>query len=493
MRREIKNLALVFGTLISLMAVLSSCQSFGDLVPTEYGAWENHYIYRGNVRSKTTGEDAETLVGSVTHGEIVYETKDCLDYAFSGDDIYLNLSFNAQGNDTLDVHNALVRYNVKDKTQETLCFDLMVSAEEENTCFSYEPYAIEKVFEDKILLYGRKYTIETEKNNGEGEAYTELWYNVDLDGDFLGEEATSYVDWARVGEDYWLRYNYEEYSYEYLTWGMENPVRICKGSYKDVEFVEKNGVKGFLISSENSLEFFDLATNTRTDLWEGIGFEWVPAPEYEYFMSSEPMTVTYTTWKYVPIFLLALFKETRTAKIQGNCQLFKIDYSADGVRVEKIQAFEKEKDFSNAGGVADGKLYVRGFWYLSQRGCKDGGSEGAYYAFDLTTKQFDVIEEFDDYKVAEDMCYTKAALENGGVIFGDYMYYIHRERVKPGLMAQSYTAYLLKRYRLSDEKLAIMQIWAEEDAYGNDEMENFCEEMWLENGDNIDDFIIRNY
>ena len=64
----------------------------GDVVPEEYGEWDNNYVYRGNGRSKTTGEDYEQLVNSVEIEGENYTVLACADFEIKGDDVYMILA-----------------------------------------------------------------------------------------------------------------------------------------------------------------------------------------------------------------------------------------------------------------------------------------------------------------------------------------------------------------------------------------------------------------
>ena len=62
-----KKMMAVTAGLLACCTLGAGCQihrSFSSLVPEQYGAWDNYYVYHGNVRSKTTGEDGEYLVST---------------------------------------------------------------------------------------------------------------------------------------------------------------------------------------------------------------------------------------------------------------------------------------------------------------------------------------------------------------------------------------------------------------------------------------------
>ncbi|MBE5764804.1 MAG: hypothetical protein E7339_04275 [Clostridiales bacterium] len=50
------------------------CKTLDEFLPdmSEYGEWDGNYIYRGNVRAKTTGEDEELCLPEVTYNENIY-------------------------------------------------------------------------------------------------------------------------------------------------------------------------------------------------------------------------------------------------------------------------------------------------------------------------------------------------------------------------------------------------------------------------------------
>ena len=74
------------------VACMAACQTMGDVVPEEYAEWDNNYVYRGNGRSKTTGEDYEQLVNSVEIEGENYTVLACADFEIKGDDVYMILA-----------------------------------------------------------------------------------------------------------------------------------------------------------------------------------------------------------------------------------------------------------------------------------------------------------------------------------------------------------------------------------------------------------------
>ena len=95
-----KKMMAITAGLLACCTLGAGCQihrTFSSLVPEEYGAWDNYYIYHGNVRSKTTGENGENLVTSVELDGKNYTVNSCDDSAIVGDDIYMCLTLSCFG------------------------------------------------------------------------------------------------------------------------------------------------------------------------------------------------------------------------------------------------------------------------------------------------------------------------------------------------------------------------------------------------------------
>ena len=60
---------LSFISIFLILFVLCSCTKYEDLVPNsdDYASWDGLYIYKGNYRSKTTGEDEERLIKNINY------------------------------------------------------------------------------------------------------------------------------------------------------------------------------------------------------------------------------------------------------------------------------------------------------------------------------------------------------------------------------------------------------------------------------------------
>ncbi len=501
MRKTLKTIAAL---MLVACTVFAGCQSFDDLVPEEYGGWEDNYIYRGNVRSKTTGEAWEYLVTEVEDDGVTYTVQSCQDYAISGDDIYmcLNLTSEQQG---LLYTNGIVKYNVQSKTQEVLCVyeALPTQSEGAGTQISYNPYSIEGISSEGLLLYGQKESA-TYAEEGTREEYTNqtVYYLLNFEGNVVEDAVFNYSYFAKVNDTYYSNTDYKDdkWNFYYVTLDMQEPKLVCQkpvGEYDyQTTFVEKNGAVGFLISTlpkpqedkANTqlfkLEFYNIKTDTLTTLYEGTRFvKWIEIPQNEYFVSYDYETVSYH-------YREGIFKPKQEASVEmkTNCVVHQIIYSEQGAKCETFQSFGQRKDITDIRAVvADGKLLAKLVWYEDARGCAFGGMQSGNYEINLVTgKQKDM--DSDDFKVAEDEYFGYYARQTGKTC-GDYIYYLQKEELSTVGSKQSY-AYLLQRYNTKSEKTEVMQLWHAEYAR---EGEKVCEEMWRRTGGDIEEFIVRGY
>ena len=500
MRKTFKTLT---AAAIAFCIVFSGCQSFDDLIPSEYGEWDNHYIYRGNVRSKTTGEEWEYLVTEVETDTRIYTVQSCKDYVTRGDDIYMCLSLTYTGQEIVST-NSIVKYNVQSKTQETLCVyePILVDLDGAGTVVNYNPYAIEGISQDGLLLCGRKESA-TYGEEGVQESYAEesVYYYMDFEGNVIEELPYEYyLSYARANDTYWWNTKWEdnEWSLYYATRELQEPVFVCKKNTHDytygVIFVEKQGAVGFLIETFEreangigecprvKLEFYNLKTNAFTTLYEGEKYvDWVELPQNEYFVAYDYQTITYR-------YRDGLFSPQKQERVQmkTNCTLYQVVYSEQGAELKTVHSFGERKNLTDIRAIANGKAIINGIWYVDARGCVDGGAEQGYYELELSLGKLSEIN-VERFRAVEEECIGYYARQKGEAC-GEYIYYVQKEKLSAFMAGTSY-AYLLKRYNATSGKTEVMQLWAEYTREG----EKYCEEMWKRVGGDIEEFIVRNY
>lgn len=506
-----KKIIAAVTTILSVCMLGVGCQihqSFGSLVPEEYGEWDNHYIYHGNVRSKTTGEDGEYLVTSVTESGKTYTVDGCADSAILGDDIYLCLNLSYMGENGAEIEYGLVKYNVKTKTQDLLLLEYTYQPEE-GTTYVYRPYSIERVYEEGgLLLQGQREEITVDDYGAEQTNYQTAYFKVDYDGAFLEEIVYNTAGYSRVSDDYFTKAvsdsMTEEVTLYYITWGMDEGLPICSydnaNVYVECEFIDKNDVQGFLLKTygledgtapENyygeklkKVEFFNLAKNEIVSIFEGDTYvEWVGIPNKEYFITYE-----YDNVKYMQKSGMIETANEYTATVKKNCVLQHIIYSVNYVGLETAYIFNPLMGLQNVRGVVNDKeLYISLEWYESAAGCNNGGYQSKQYKVDLEKGSLDTVKQ-EEWNNSQTICYGSYALKNG-VSCGNYGYYIERIKLTTVYQNTSY-AYRLQRYNSTDKQTDVMQLWK---SSGSDEEEKYCQLMWRAGSGNLDEFIVRNY
>lgn len=475
---------------------VSACQSMEDIIPETYGEWEQNYLYRGNGRTKTTGEDYEQLVKTVEIDGKTYKAWHCVDSEVHEDDLYMILACMEEGAHVSDVRYSkyswaydldtvycLVVYNLKEKTQKLLATDEKVMREDME--YFYRPTDIEGIFGDRILL--RAYTEPMVGRESTIGYYRDLeveWYTVDLDGALLDTSVAYDNEWEWVSDEYLVAeiYNEENGSYDlyYRTSDLSEPIFIQRRipGQRDIEwnYVEQNGVKGLLLREYyykkwqnhnyalGEMRFYNFETKTMSE----------PTSIYKY-------AEFYGNYSYVKTCLYkmieyyAKWNEKDSRSVETDNALYRLVYDENGVHLEEILDLTEEHTYTIYGVRGDKVLYYE-YWYQDHRGCMYGGNQSSYCEWDLTAKKGTATDE-DTIKVMEDECSATYEQEKG-VAIGDYIYFLHEESIFGGLMGNSTVAYMLKRRNVQTNELEVMQVWHERDNDGEDGRK-FCEEFWF--------------
>lgn len=105
--------------LVLLSFALVGCKSYEDYIPLEeaYGSWDGNYIYYGNVRCKTTGEDEQLLVEEIYYNEQIYKIDSLQKFDYINNDIYMIMSFNNENDQYI---NVFLKYDIMNKAVEIL-------------------------------------------------------------------------------------------------------------------------------------------------------------------------------------------------------------------------------------------------------------------------------------------------------------------------------------------------------------------------------------
>ena len=488
-------------TLFSV-ACISSCQSMDDIIPEVYGEWDGNYIYRGNGRSKTTGEEYEQLIESVeVEGETYYASA-CVDSKIVNDDVYMILAcqedkptvdveYHPYGWDSdLDLTYCLVVYNIQNKTQKLLFTEQIITCDNEAEMF-YRPSVIEGVFGETIVL--RAYVQNAGFIGDDLSLRNYEWCTVDLDGNLLDfsfeylVNSTYETPWEWVSDEYGVADVYEKSGRKlyYRDHTLSEPILFYTHSTDayshpyEWSYVEQDGRKGVLIeeyyrveSNKHSnqkkvgtLRFYDFETNQTSSIS-------IDKHALFYMDNRYVKTYDYTTIEYYETWF-----EKKTADVEINNAIYRLTYDENGVHLENFFDLPEEHRFTIY-GIQEDKMAYCEVWYENPHGCDIfGGSEAVYVEHDLLSGEKRTME-FEDTKVLEDE-YAAVYEKEKGVAVGDYIYFLHEETLQ-ALMSSPHTAYQLKRLNKQTNELEIMQLWYERKNHGYSNLElKYCEDLWF--------------
>ncbi len=508
--KKSKFLSIVLAGLMTstVLANLTACQEpapggtnidFEDLVPETYGEWDGNYIYRGNVKSKTTGEDAQYLVQSVEINGVAHQVLYCSDYDVANDTLYLTLSLSDENYST-----CLVSYDVCAQEQMLVFHKFRDEKTVATDYFEYEMHYVEQVFENGEILVGgtrRWYSMDGASAPDGAETKT-LMFIIDKFGTVVEEVDDDYLFYTRISKDYWQRYDYTGDSQKlYARAWRGEPVlvydlTVVSNHKYNVTFVEQNGAVGYLIETWRikkgdetadrfvKLEFFDLKQNKLSTLFESETdryAEWVAVPEKTclYLYDNEDYTYTtkdgentYTAHKNIIVVTFNYSDKSVTANVN------EAKWS-DGKTYE-IEAYDE----------LTGDVYARVSWATSASGCDSGGYKNEYWELPVKNDSNKRALKQDKYNESLENI-KNAYYRQDGVTFGDYVYYVRYQRLRNTIIGQARSAYIFQKYTKSEDKTDTMQLWMN----GNytDENEKYSSMLWDNNGDVLGDFIINKY
>lgn len=466
----------------------SGCQTLYEVAPKAYGEWDGNYIYRGNVRSKTTGVGDEYLIESVTHEGVEYAVTETTDFTYVGDNIYLCLQL---WGDAKEWSSCLARYNVKDKTSEAIYLGT-----DDLSAFS-----VYKMTNNFIIL-----------SNGYSEGGL---FRIDYEGNILSKDENALYGYTEVGE-YLL--DLEDGKFSYRHWEEDAFTEMFTLPHKvnnfQAEYVERDGKTGFLINVHSPDDqgqnlggayFYDL---------EGTMYELIDLKDKQecyledgYILTGERVEGRYqyysTDWKSFDLFLFEIVIPWRKTNIVHysmlqNCKLYKIDWTAEEELLQEVYDFTEEYpnlDFTRYSLLKDGRIFFTAKEVRQGSGCNgEGRMENPYF---ILSPETGVLEETDDYEgERESKTELELALENGQSC-GEYIYF-----GRSGGYGITEPVHYLYRYHTETETLETMQFWREFAESSENDYEVETEEgtvrfrwspkMWRY-VDGASEFIVRNY
>ena len=511
--------------MLACCCFFTSCQVLIDVAPTAYAEWDGNYIYRGNVRSKTTGEEEKYLLETVTYNEVTYTVAEMLDYAYFEDDIYMCLSLGKASQEAgkAQMETCAVVYDTKEKSYSVLYWpqaDMGVSG-------------IYKMTEEYVVLW-------VYEKNGQG---NEAWIRIDYNGNVLNERNQDFITKHEADEYFVWQENGQFYC---CTWEDTTPVPMfaITGAFEDfkVQYYEKGAHKGIMVQIysnyqyNSGLYFYDVAQKKTTILIafeNDLRYNLDDALQNNYAdldidylvagtLKEKDYTETYVTLVpllgLLPIFVPEKRIEEETYSGLTNCILYQINWSGESVALDVVYDFSKEYselDFScfyryqSNMNFKENQLYfdVLSLNIIDGVGCLVGsGPKYDPYLFDIETKTLKKTKEsFTPYDYSStDEEILRQNIEEG-VTCGQYVYFLDSDYYSAnGWNDNAYTFY---RYDTKTEKVEAMQFFVRENynkgsrvekVTGGEVTYRYSVKMWAECAEISyymlnNDFIVRNY
>lgn len=446
-RRILASLLAVL-TAFGVSSAFAACEDVEDYIPKTYGEWDGNYLYGGNARVKTTGEDCEALVTEVQTEYGTLTVDECIDHEIDGEKIYLALRLdNGEDGGSMAVRaNALVVYDVKEKTQALIKY-FHNGYKEDKTWDGETEYSV-RISDIVAVRNGDEVVLDVDihKRRDDGQFpmnYEYIWIGVAPNGS-IDHEKYAGLEVYRNGEsfrkgwfggEHFICTSYDgENGLFYRTWDSE-PVCLveCEGEqWVEFEycakpqgiFVKRYGYAGG--SDDGGYDggdtedffgayFYDLKERELHTLCEGTK-ERFKAVGDGYYMTYNTLEKTYKVRE-------GCSSKTLTEKTSGNCVLYRLADGADGLTVEKVAALKKDYNFVRAHEKTAGKIYFSAGKYRSMSGLfYKGGYEVVNFSFDLTTGKLKEISS-DAYNGADEKR-EKERAKATPYVCGEYTYYL---------------------------------------------------------------------
>ena len=425
-------------TALGAASAFVACEDVEDYVPASYGVWDGNYLYGGNAKIKTTGEDFTLLVSSVQteYGELA--VCGCIDYEIVGEKIYmaLRLDNGEVGGSTSLRANALVVYDTKEKTQALIkYFD---NGYKEDKAWDGETeYSVR--ISDIVCLKGEEVVLDVDihKRRSDGAFptnYEYFWIGVGADGSidhetYAGLEA--YRGERYVGGRYFISYEADgEKGLYYRTWENAEPICIFDGETGSVEFEYWEPLNGLFIKKASSVAsegyFYDFEQGVLLALQQKQG-SGVEALSNGYFLTYDSANKTYKERN-------GCKTEEKQAVVRENCVLRRVVREENGesenvegavgaVAIQTVAELKADYNFTYDYEMTKDGVYFTAVRYRSASGLFDeGGRETAYFFYGFDKGKLTTVSS-DTYRSADEKRENAIAKENAYVC-GEYTYYL---------------------------------------------------------------------
>ena len=415
---------------ITLMAVtltmfvsscFTGCASLENTAPHFYPEWDKKYIYCGNVRCKTTGEEEEQLVEKVTYDGMTYNVVKTLDVKYEENDIYLCLHVE-QTENAEDDKTCLMRYSIEENESELIYF----SAEGETL------QDIDKVTLSVIVL--------SHSVNGTGGNF-----QIDHAGNYLKEIDLRAHKFASAG-DYLLFYQNGQIYYR--TWEDENAIPMFPVSFTSAKIesyqiearcIEEAGQNGLLValydyeSNQRGLWYYDFHTQKTTQILDET--KWF-AMHDNYIVSGTRIRKEYESLLCIGRYVINTYihEDCRWSSeyeiLATNSTISMLVIDENGVSLKKLYDFKgknAERSFTEFFVGIDGKLYFEAKEVRQENVAAHVGGEVVEldFCFNPKTKQ---LKNAGSNAMFNERTSLEGRMKTYGVSCGDYVYHVDRQR-----------------------------------------------------------------
>jgi len=421
-----------------MVFLLAGCDSYEDIVPSEdeLGLWEGNYIYQGNLRTKTTGENTETLVSEVTYESKTYEIDETLDYRYVNNEIFLlvNATGPAENSYTNDDVCLFLKYSPQNQETELYYFS--------NENYSYagvyfftSEYIFLRVDDEFVKIdLSTKEVIHIPLN---GEYYLVEDYLIIRENGIIQYTSIDQIEFKTIAED-------NDYDYQFRI--------VEKNDRKYLIFLASKLVEPHIYYSE--LSFIDIETNSMSVVWPFSNNKRLKLIGDDYFVIGDTRGFEYVSrYDYTD----SGEREVLTEYLIVNDELYRTNYSDMNISSEKIYTFNPEYDYTSAYVEKDGNIVICVKWVEKGSQLLPGcvGSKKYYF----NTERM-VLSEYSSS--SSDTTSTNPYNYQQSIECGEFKYYFEEERY--GDFWVSHTAYFLYRQNLTTSKIDLMQFFAFEGA-----------------------------
>lgn len=415
---------------------LSGCRKYEDLVPEEkdLANWDGNYIYYGNKRSKTTGEDTEILIREVEYLNIQYNLFEVSDFIYLNDDIYM-IAYMKNKDSISDYHydsSMLLHYNTKEKTTAVIYFS------------NNQDEFIDNFFhttEDFFIISRYDY-----KSNG--------LIKITLANKEVEEIPKGYD--YRVVEDYLIFTYNSMVHYTKMDIIELNPIPDANtNAYFSIIEIDGNRLLRIFSKSFRSsfnfigeLKYYDFELITLFTAWKYESDKNVSLIGDNYFVIGTTVGYDYVsslknydTKKY----------EVLTEYLSTSNILYKVSYQDKEFKIENIFEFPDNLAFETGEVLADGKIIFYATYVKRGSQLFPGGVKHSEYLFDPQDKSLTT-------KFKKEKPNNVSSNFEQGIECGNDTYYF--ESVVYGPFMGGYYAYYLYKYNKMTKQKELMQFFA---------------------------------